>query len=43
MNSALIKEFLVKVELFDTFDETELNLVANLMKLKGSRKRYFAV
>ncbi|MCW8850784.1 MAG: lyase family protein, partial [Melioribacteraceae bacterium] len=38
MNSALIKEFLVKVELFDTFDETELNLVANSMKLKEVEK-----
>jgi aspartate ammonia-lyase len=38
MNSALIKEFLVKVELFDTFDETELNLVANSMKLREVQK-----
>ena len=38
MNSALIREFLVKVELFDSFDEAELDLVANLMKLKEVEK-----
>lgn len=38
MNSGLIKEFLIKVELFETFDEAELELVSKIMKIREVEK-----
>lgn len=38
MDSIAIKEFLTKVELFDTFDENELELVSNRMKIREVKK-----
>ena len=38
MNSALIKEFLKKVELFTDFDEEELELVSKQMNLNEVKK-----
>jgi aspartate ammonia-lyase len=38
MDTIAIKEFLVKVELFDSFDEEELDLVSSQMKIREVKK-----
>jgi aspartate ammonia-lyase len=38
MDTIVIKEFLTKVELFDTFDEEELDLVSSQMKIREVEK-----